>query len=225
MKTFLLLTCSALAALAVSLTLVSCGDKDAEPSDLPERKSSSKANPVDSGTDGGEKATPPVDLESEVIGYWAPDTERIIKEMEEKMKDEPEALAMTRALMDPMLSSMAVQIPEKGKFSIHMMGQKQEATYIVKSMDLSSNSLNVETTTEGEDGEMEVESGTFTINGEKLALTGGKEDGPLDSLFLIRIDEAAFKKRQDAKIPDSILDLPKGPDPEEDDVIDPAPGD
>ena len=75
------------------------------------------------------------------------------------------------------------------------------------------------------DTKMEVESGTFTINGEKLALTGGKEDGPLDSLFLIRIDEAAFKKRQDAKIPDSILDLPKGPDPEEGDVIDPAPGD
>ncbi len=225
MKTFPLLTGSVLAALAVSLTLVSCGDKDAESSDPPERKSSPKANPLDSGTDGREKATPPVDLENEVIGYWAPDTERIIREMEEKMKDEPQALAMTRALMAPMLSSMAVEIPEKGKFFIHMMGQKQEATYIVKSVDLSSNSFNVETTTEGEDGEMELESGTFTINGETLALTGGKEDGPLDSLFLIRIDEAAFKKRQDAKIPDSILDLPEGPDPEEDDVIDPAPGD
>ncbi len=225
MKTFPLLTGSALAALAVSLTLVSCGDKDAESSDPSERKSSSKANPVGSGADAGEKITPPVDLESEVIGYWAPDTERIMQEMEEKMKDEPQALAATRALMGPMLSSMAVQIPEKGKFSIHMMGQKQEATYIVKSVDLSSNSLNVETTTEGEDGEMEVESGTFTINGEKLDLTGGKEDGPLDSLFLIRIDEAAFKKRQDAKIPDSILDLPEGPDPEEGDTTEPAPGD
>ena len=78
-----------------------------------------------------------------------------------------------------MLSSMAVEIPEKGKFFIHMMGQKQEATYIVKSVDLSSNSFNVETTTEGEDGEMELESGTFTINGETLALSGGKEDGPV----------------------------------------------
>ena len=74
MKTFPLLTGSVLAALAVSLTLVSCGDKDAESADPPERKSSPKANPVDSGTDGREKATPPVDLESEVIGYWAPDT-------------------------------------------------------------------------------------------------------------------------------------------------------
>ena len=140
------------------------------------------------------------------------------------MKGQPEALATPRAVMEGVLSSMAVQIPEKGKFSIYMMGQKQEATYIVKSVDLSSNSLNVETTTEGEDGEMEVESGTFTINGERLDLTGGKEDGPLDSLFLIRIDEAAFKKRQDAKIPDSILDLPEGPAPDEGDVIDPVPG-
>ena len=209
MKTSLSLTGPALAALGISLTLVSCEDKGAEPSDPPEKKSSSKANPVESGADGGEKATPPVDLESEVIGYWAPDAEAMMKAKGPEEEDSIEALRTE------MLAAMTFEIPEKGKVVMHMMGDSLNMSYTVKTIDEATKTLSVEIT----DPDGETESGAFIIGEDKLKLsTGGDEP----DLSLVRIDEAAFKKRK-VVLP-NILDLPEGPDPEEGDTTEPAPG-
>ena len=162
-----------------------------------------------------EEAAPPGDLESHVVGYWAPDAEAIMKEMEETFKDSPNELAASKARNAPMIAAMAFEIPEKGKIVMHMMGDSLNMSYTVKTIDEATKTLSVEIT----DPDGGTESGSFIIGEDKLKLsTGGDEP----DLSLVRIDEAAFKKRK-VVLP-NILDLPEGPDPEEGDTTEPAPG-
>ena len=103
-----------------------------------------------------------------------------------------------------MIAAMAFEIPEKGKMVMHMMGDSRSMSYTVKTVDEATKALTVEIT--GPDGE--TESGSIIIGEDKLRLSGGD-----DGLSLVRIDEATFKKRQEAKVP-NILDLPEGPGPD-----------
>ena len=186
MKTFPSLTGPALAALGISLMAISCDNKSEE-----------------------------ADLEGRVIGYWAPDAEAIMKEMEERFKDSPDELAASKARNAPMITEMAFEIPEKGKIVMHMMGDSLNMSYTVKTIDEATKTLSVEIT----DPDGGTESGSFIIGEDKLKLsTGGDEP----DLSLVRIDEAAFKKRK-VVLPNT-LDLPAGPDPEEGDTTEPAPG-
>jgi len=150
-----------------------------------------------------EEAAPPGDLESHVVGYWAPDAEAIMKEMEEQFKDSPDELAASKAMKAPMINALAFEIPEKGTMVMHMMGDSRSMSYTVKTVDEATKTLTVEIT--APDGEPE--SGSIIIGEDKLRLSSGDEEE--DGLSLVRIDEAAFKKRQ-VVLP-NILDLPEGP--------------
>ena len=220
MKIHFSLVGSTIAALGISLMTISCDNKS-ENAD-----SGSEPSKTDTGTaeekPAAEEAAPTGDLESQVIGYWAPDAEAMMKEMEEQFKDSPDQLAAFKAMVAPMFTAMAVEIPEKGKVVMHMMGNPQSMSYTVKTVDEATKTLTVEIT----DPDGETESGSIIIGEDKLRLSGGD-----DGLSLVRIDEAAFKKRQEAKVP-NILDLPEvpGPDapeeapaPEEGEKPEPAP--
>ena len=148
------------------------------------------------------------DLEGRVIGYWAPDAEAMMKEKG------PEEDGI-EALRTEMLAAMTFEIPEKGKIVMHMRGDSLSLSYTVKTIDEASKTLSVEIT----DPDGTTKSGAFVIGEDKLKLsTGGDEP----DLSLLRIDEAAFKKRK-VVLPNT-LDLPEGPDPEEGDPTEPAPG-
>ena len=151
-----------------------------------------------------EAAAPAGDLESHVIGYWAPDAEAMMKELAEGLADDPDTLAATKAMMKPMLAAMVIEIPEKGTVIMNMMGTSQPVSYTVKSIDEATKTLTVEIT----DPDGEKESGSIIIGEDKLRIQGGD-----DGLSLVRIDEATFKKRQETKAP-NILDLPEGLDPD-----------
>ena len=159
-----------------------------------------------------EEAVPPGDLESHVVGYWAPDAEAMMKEMEEKFKDSPDELAASKAMKAPMINALAFEIPEKGTMVMHMMGDSRSMSYTVKTVDEATKTLTVEIT--GPDGE--TESGSIIIGEDKLRLSSGDDED--DGLSLVRIDEAAFKKRQ-VVLP-NILGLPEepGPDSSEEDI-------
>ena len=137
-----------------------------------------------------EEAAPPGDLESHVVGYWAPDAEAIMKEMEETFKDSPDELAASKARNAPMIAAMAFEIPEKGTMVMHMMGDSRNMSYTVKTVDEATKTLTVEIT--GPDGE--TESGSIIIGEDKLRLSSGDDED--DGLSLVRINEAAFKKRK-----------------------------
>ena len=151
-----------------------------------------------------EAAAPAGDLESHVIGYWAPDAEAMMKELAEGLADDPDTLAATKAMMEPLLAAMVIEIPEKGTVIMNMMGTPQPVSYTVKSIDEATKTLTVEIT----DPDGEKESGSIIIGEDKLRIQGGD-----DGLSLVRIDEATFKKRQKTKAP-NILDLPEGLDPD-----------
>jgi len=208
---------STLATLGICLLAISCGDKNdnstatSQEETAPPAKEETAAPPKAPAAvpesdekPAEEKPVPTGNLESQVVGYWAPDVEAMMKELEEGLKDSPGELAATKAMMAPMLAAMAIEIPEKGKVVMHMMGQPQSMSYTVKSIDEATKTLAVEMT----DPDGETESGSIIIGEDKLRLAGGD-----DGLSLVRIDEAAFKKRQEAKAP-NILELPEGPGPD-----------
>ena len=211
MKIHFSLAGSTIAALGISLMTISCDNKS-ENAD-----SGSEPSKTDTGTaeekPAAEEAAPTGDLESQVIGYWAPDAEAMMKEMEEQFKDSPDQLAAFKAMVAPMFAAMAVEIPEKGKVVMHMMGNPQSMSYTVKTVDEATKTLTVEIT----DPDGETETGSIIIGEDKLRIEGGD-----DGLSLVRIDEAAFKKRQEAKGPGP--DAPEeAPAPEEGEKPEPAP--
>ena len=204
-----------MATLGICLMAVSCGDNndtstEGSTKDTPDApEAPAKTDPPAAVPEAGEKpaaeeAAPTGDLESQAVGYWAPDEEAMMKELEEEFKDSPEGLAATKAMMAPMLAAMVIEIPEKGKVIMHMMGDTHSISYTVESVEEATNKLTVEIT----DPEGTTETGSITIGKDKLRLEGGD-----DGLSLTRIDEAAFKKRQEAKGP-NLFDLPEGPDPD-----------
>ena len=182
MKIQFLLAGSTLAALGISLMTISCDNKS--------ENADSGSETSDPGT---AEAAPTGDLESHVIGYWAADAEAMMKEMGLAAEGEIDALRME------MFAEMAFEIPEKGKIVMHMLGDSLSMSYTVKTVDAATKTLTVEIT----DPDGETESGSIIIGEDKLKLsTGGDEP----ALPLVRIDEAAFKKRK-VVLPNS-LDLP-----------------
>ena len=89
-----------MAALGISLMSVSCGDKNDK-----ESKEESKD----------------ADLESQMVGYWAPNVEAMEKEMLKEIGDNPNAAALA-PMMTAMLAGMSVEI-KKGEVTVHIMGQ------------------------------------------------------------------------------------------------------
>ena len=203
MKKILPLAGSTIATLGICLMAISCGEKndtDTSTGTSPKENADASEAPAKTAPPEEEAAPAPTgDLESQAVGYWAPDAETMMGFLAEDLKDEPERLAAMKAMMEPMLAAMAVHIPEKGKVVLHMMGDTEDISYIVKSVDEASKTLTVE---------IDDEPGTITIGEDSLVLAGGD-----DRIALTRIDEAAFKKRQEAKAP-NILDLPEGPGPD-----------
>ncbi len=214
-----------MATLGICLLAISCGDKNdnstatppeetaapakdetAAPAKAPAAVSESEEKPAP------KEAAPTGDLESQAVGYWAPDAKAMMGFLAEDLKDEPESLAAMQAMMEPMLAGMAVHIPEKGKIVMHMMGEQQTATYTVKSVEEATKTLSVEIT----DPDGATESGSIIIGEDRLELAGDN-----DRIALTRIDEAAFKKRQEAKVP-NILDLPDDGSEEDAVVEEPA---
>ena len=201
MKTQFSLAGSTLAALGISLMTISCDNKSENADSGSEPSKTDESTPEEKPP--AEEPAPTGDLESQVIGYWAPDAEAMMKEMEEQFKDSPDQLAAFKAMVAPMFAAMAVEIPEKGTMVMHMMGDSRSMSYTVKTVDEATKTLTVEIT--GPDGE--TESGSIIIGEDKLRLSSGDEEE--DGLSLVRIDEAAFKKRK-VVLPNS-LDLPEGP--------------
>jgi len=211
MKKILPLAGFIMATVGTCLMAVSCGDKNdtststkEDPPAAPAKTDPPSAVPEPEEKPAAEEAAPTGDLESEAVGYWALDTEAMMKEMEEELKDSPNELAAAKAMMAPMMAAMTVHIPEKGKVVMHIMGDSHSMSYTVKSVEEATKTLTVEIT----DPDGETETGAIIIGEDKLRIEGGD-----DGLSLVRIDEAAFKKRQEAKVP-NILDLPEGPGPD-----------
>ena len=171
-----------MAALGISLMSVSCGDKN-------------------------DKESKDVDLESQMVGYWAPNVEAMEKEMLEEIGDNPNAAALA-PMMTAMLAGMSVEI-KKGDVTVHIMGQATTWTYKITKTDADTKTLTISIEQEGESEE----EGTAMIDGDQLVLT--MADGKtLEKLDLHRIDEAAFKKRQESALtpPAGLPGIPDGGD-------------
>ena len=183
MKNFLALVGSSVAALGISLMSVSCGDKNDKES-------------IEESKDA--------DLESQMVGYWAPNVEAMEKEMLKEIGDNPNAAALA-PMMTAMLAGMSVEI-KKGEVTVHVMGQASTVTYKITKTDADTKTL---TMSVEEDGD--TEEGTAMIDGDQLVLT--MADGK--KLDLHRIDEAAFKKRQESALtpPAGLPGIPGGKSP------------
>ena len=202
-------------ALAASMAVLqlSCGDASSDgkeegsskenPAPKVEKKAPAQPPKLVSKSEEERKKILGRDMEIHVVGYWDPDAEAMMKEMEEKFKDSPDELAASKAMKAPMINALAFEIPEKGTMVMHMMGDSRSMSYTVKTVDEATKTLTVEIT--GPDGE--TESGSIIIGEDKLRLSSGDDED--DGLSLVRIDETAFKKRQ-VVLP-NILDLPEEP--------------
>ncbi len=170
-----------MAALGISLLSVSCGDNNDK-----ESKEESKD----------------ADLESQMVGYWAPNVEAMEKEMLKEIGDNPNAAALA-PMMTAMLAGMSVEI-KKGEVTVHIMGQATTGTYKITKTDADTKTLTMSLEQEGEPEE----EGTAMIDGDQLVLT--MADGK--TLDLHRIDEAAFRKRQESALtpPAGLPGIPDG---------------
>lgn len=213
MKNFLRPGGSLIITLGIAIMAAGCGEKE-----VTERRAEAPVNGTE--VENGETAAveepnvqgdpASVELEDEMIGYWAPDVDATKKTLDETMKDKPDELAAAKALVEPILSSMALQIPAKGRIVMYFMGVPQPSTYTVLSVDSKARTLGVEMTENGNG-----QRGEITIDDDQMTLS---KDG--ETLILDRIDEATFKKRQ--KVPSSAPAVPGLPGSQEDESSEPA---
>ncbi len=213
MKNVLRAVGSTIAALGIALVVVSCEGRD-EPADT--GAGASSGDGTGSGKVSGNQNSPPGNLEEQVVGYWAPNADAMKQRLEDELKGNPGELAAAKAMIDPRLSAMALQIPAKGQVVIHeIMGAPQPSTYTVKSIDLPGRTLEIAVTDKGK-----VQDGTITIDGNQLTLSKGE-----DTLILDRIDEAAFRKRQQpSTTAPAIPGISSTPDSGATEPPEPAPG-
>lgn len=178
-----------MAALGISLMAISCGEKEnAESGDGDGDEKNVKS------ADGGGA----IDLEAQMVGYWAPDAEAMMAEMKAKTADDPAAAQMI-PLMQGMIATMSVEVPKKGEVVIHIMGEAKASTYKLTKTDQASKTLTMEVTEDGK-----VETGTAIIGDDTLTLI--KDE---NTIILNRIDEAAFTKRLETS-KSAPADLPGG---------------
>ena len=111
-----------MAALGISLMSVSCGDKN-------------------------DKESKDADLESQMVGYWAPNVEAMEKEMLKEIGDNPNAAALA-PMMTAMLAGMSVEI-KKGEVTVHIMGQATTGTYKITKTDADTKTLTMSVEEDG----------------------------------------------------------------------------
>ena len=128
-------------------------------------------------------------LETKMIGYWAPDPEAMMKEVEKELG---EAAAQAMPLIQAMLANMAVEV-SKGEVSVHVMGQKETTTYVVKKTDKDSNKITMQVT--DEKGESRPGVATININGKVKTLTLETEG---EKIVLNSITASEFERRKKA---------------------------
>ena len=142
---------------------------------------------------GGQKAAPAKaaadgDVEKMMIGHWAPDPEAMMKEIEKQLGD---GAAQALPIIQAMMQNMAVEV-SKGEISIHAMGEKQTATYVITKVDKASNRLNMQVT--DEDGKTEGVA-TISIKDKVKTLTLQREG---EKIVLNSISASEFEKRKTA---------------------------
>ena len=202
MKKILRFSGPVVAAMGMALVAVGCGDKEE-----PGAGADSTDNGKDSDSGGSPAIEEPIEqgdggstsLEDKIFGYWVPDADATKKTLDETITGNPEGLAAAKALMDPILSSMTLQVLAQGRIVTHFAGVPQPSTYAVKSVNAAASTLEVEITNGGK-----VENAEFIVEGDRLTFSRNGE-----TLILNRADEATFKKRQ--RIPANAPAIPGFP--------------
>lgn len=191
-----ILTCigSAMAAIGISLMAIGCDKKESAESNEDPKGEEEEGAPLAKG-----------DLEAGMLGFWALDTEAMLKEMQKQLPDNPATIADAISAIEDMSEQVVVEIPTRGEVVFHVMGQPNRSTYKITASDQSTGTLTTEVTSE-----VGTAPGTATIDGDKLTLT--RKGDPTFALF--RIDQAEFSTRIEA-VKQSPPTLPEGLIPED----------
>lgn len=145
-------------------------------------------NPAGGANPPGAEAVDGGDVEKKMIGYWAPDPAAMLKEVEKELG---EGAAQALPLIQAMLETMAVEI-SRGEVTVHVMGQKETATYVITKADNAANRLTMQVT--DLDGRTE---GVATVNVKDTVKTLTLErDG--EKMVLNSITASEFEKRKKA---------------------------
>lgn len=127
-------------------------------------------------------------LEKQVIGYWAPDTEALVKLYIEKMgmpEEEGQAVA-------EQFSKITFHV-ELGKVNVYTKQGVAVAAYEILAADKAAGSLKVRAISpDPADKKQELE---LLIKDQQITVMGGKDQPPF---LLKKIDEATFLKRKAA---------------------------
>lgn len=195
MKNTLSMIGSTMAAVGISLMAVSCGDKE---------DTADNGDPGDNKSGSGKPASATVDLEAQLLGYWAPDAEAMNKELEREIAVNP-GVAASKPFMEAVIANTSIHIPKKGQIDINGPGKVENATYTVTATDAATKTLTMDVVEDGDKG-----AGTAVVDGDTLVLTMNEM-----SIHLNRIDETTFKQRLEnaKKQPSGIPGLPGGPPP------------
>tara|TARA_B100001094_G_scaffold146546_1_gene141910 strand:+ start:55 stop:693 length:639 start_codon:yes stop_codon:yes gene_type:complete len=139
------------------------------------------------------------EIEDALIGCWAPDVKATIQEMETSPGINPQQGVAARAMVTRILDSLVIEIPSRGRFSIHMMGQEEQHHYHVDSIDKKNEILHVKASRGAK--EQPPDSATFDLDGDNLIFSTG-EGGLTDTLILYRIDRDIFEQRLNLDSPE-----------------------
>jgi hypothetical protein len=133
-------------------------------------------------------------LEKQVMGYWAPDAEAMVKLFVEKMgMPEEEGPAVAEQF-----SKITFHV-ELGKVHLYTEQGVTDVTYEILAADKAAGSLTVRAISpDPADKKQELE---LLIKDQRITVKGGKEQAPF---ILRKIDEAEFAKRKAAVPADRI---------------------
>ncbi len=206
MKMYKIMTARCLILSGISLICLSCEDS---------QHSSSQKSVVERSSKSSQKTfyLPPDrnprtahEIEDALIGYWAPEVEATIQAMKAAPEINPQTVVAARATITRILDSLVIEIPSRGRFSIHMMGQENKFRYLVDSIDKENEILHVNASRGAE--EQSPNSATFDLDGDKLIFTS-PEGGLTDKLILYRIDRDIFEQRLNLDSPEISCDQRK----------------
>ena len=150
-------------------------------------------------------------LHEQLVGYWAPNREAMIKMMLAQAKEagqEKGAAEMVQGLIDRVIGSMAMEFT-KDKSIMHTPDGAKTTEYKVVSTDDATGEIKVKVT----DEKGKTEDGSAVLKGNILRLRKGKHNaGPMGEIVLERISEESFKQRL-ASIKKLEQSRPKPPKP------------
>jgi hypothetical protein len=148
------------------------------------------------------------DLFKKILGYWVVDFDSDVTKamfatiLAGKGEDKPTAEDIED--MKHQMGSTTFEIKD-GLMIFHDSGESERARMTVKSQDLTTQTLVVESLSEGEEKPVEV---TIVIDGDRISMGGKEEGGQMMKFGLKRIDKEAFEKRV-AKAPVKDEPLPE----------------